>query len=141
MTRPARTRRSSWATAQTTSDGGAEYDANDQAQTELANDKQREVGDPVVVGLLDPRDQAKRERDRHRIVPARLGLQRARDPSTDVRKAKRGEHRRSIGRGNDRAQQGRLQPREVEQRRAATAVSSALTTTPTVLSSAAGTAT
>ena len=46
-----------------------------EAQAELANDEQREISEPIVVRLLDPRDQAKRERDRHRIIPARLGLQ------------------------------------------------------------------
>ena len=101
-----------------------------------------EIVDAVACGALDPGDQAERERDRHRIVAARLGLERAREPAADVREAQRREHRGGVRRRDDGAEQERLEPREVEQRlRGERRSRSALTTTPTVLRSAAGTAT
>ena len=66
--------------------------------------------------MLDPADQADRERNRHRVVAARLGLERACEPARDVREAERREHRGGIGRRDDRPQQERFEPREVEER-------------------------
>ena len=114
---------------------------DEEAEPELADDEEHEILDAVRVRALDPGDQAERERDRHRVVAARLRLERSREPAADVREAKRREHGGGVGRRDDSAEKDRLEPREVEQRCAATPTSSAVTTTPTVLSIAAGAAT
>jgi hypothetical protein len=94
---------------------GAEPDTDDEPQPELAPHEQRQVHDPVAARALDPLDQADRERDRHRVVAARLGLERARDPPADVGEAQGREDRRRVGGGDDGAEQHRLQPGEVEE--------------------------
>ena len=94
---------------------GAEHDADDEAEGELANDVEHEVREPER-RIVDPGDEADRERDRDRVVQARLGLQRARDPLPDVREPERREDRGRVGRGDDRPEEHRLEPREVEQR-------------------------
>ena len=101
--------------AKTQAATSAERDADDEAEAELLHDEQQQVVEPVVVRLLDPRDQAERERDRHRVVAARLGLERAREPAADVREAERREDRGGVGRGDDGAEQDRLEPGEVEE--------------------------
>ena len=87
-------------------------------EADLLDDEDDEVVDAVGVGPLDPRDEPERERDRHRVVAARLGLERAREPAADVREAKRREDGRRVGRRDDRAEQERLEPGEVEAARA-----------------------
>ena len=92
------------------------HDADEEADAELLHDEQREVLEPVGVRLLDPGDQPEGERDRHRVVPAGLRLERPRDPAADVRRAERREDGSRVGRGDDRAEQERLEPGDVEQR-------------------------
>ena len=93
----------------------AERDADHEAETQLLDHEQEQVVDAVVVWLFDPRDQAERERDRHRVVSSRLGLERACEPATDVREAKRREDGRGVGGRDDGPEQHGLQPREVEE--------------------------
>ena len=93
----------------------AEPDPDHQAEAELAEEQQREIGDPVV-RLLDPVDQADRQRDRHRVVAAGLRLERAGQATLDAGEAQRREDRRGVGRGHDRAEEDRLEPGKVEQR-------------------------
>ena len=110
-----------------------------ESEPDLADDEHAS-SQAVRVGVLDPGDQPESERDRHRVVAARLASS-VRATATDVREAQRREHRSRIGRRDDCPEQKRLEPREVEEPRAATPVRSAVTRTPTVLSSAAGAAT
>ena len=93
-----------------------EDDSDHEAEPELADDEQDEVGEPFGVGALDPCDQPERERDRHRVVPAGLGLERTREPAPDLGEAQRREDRRRVGGRDDRTEQERLEPRQVEQR-------------------------
>ena len=96
---------------------GAEDDADDKADPDLAHDLECEVGGAVRAGLvLDPGDQPDRQRDRHRVVAAGLGLERARQPPADLGRAQRREDGRRVGRGDHRAEQERLEPGEREQR-------------------------
>ncbi len=67
------------------------------------------------VGLVNPLDQPDRERDRHRVVPAGLGLERPREPPPDVREPERREDRCGVGRGDDGAEQDGFQPGQVEE--------------------------
>ncbi len=85
-------------------------------EPELAQDEQREVLEPGRVGTLDPGDEADRERDRHRVVPAGLGLERARESAADLREAQGCEHRCGVGGRDHRTEKERLEPREVEER-------------------------
>ena len=87
-----------------------------ESEAELADDEQDELVEAVGVRALDPGDQADRERDRHRVVPARLGLERASETAADLREAEGREHGRGVGGRDDGAEQERLEPGEVEQR-------------------------
>jgi hypothetical protein len=89
--------------------------ADEQSEADLACDQQKKIADSVLVRPFDPRDQAQRERDRHRVIAARLGLERPRDATADVRESQGREHRGGVGRSDDRPQQDRLKPGEVEQ--------------------------
>ena len=93
-----------------------EDDSDHEAEPELADDEQDEIAEPFGVGALDPGDQPERERDRHRVVAAGLGLERAREPAPDLGEAQRREDRRRVGGRDDRAEQERLEPRQVEER-------------------------
>ena len=64
----------------------------------------------AVARLVDPRDQPDRERDRDRVVAARLGLERPGDAPREARVPERREHGGRIGRRHDRAEQQRLLP-------------------------------
>ena len=92
-----------------------EHDADDEAETELSDDEQHELVEPLRFGAFDPRDQADRQRDGHRVVAARLGFERPREPAPDLREAERREHRCGVGRRHYRAEQDRLEPRQVEE--------------------------
>ena len=85
----------------------AERDADQEPEPELADEQDGEVLD-AVAGLLDPRDQPGRQRDGHRVVGARLGVQQRREPPTQRREAQRREHGRRVGRADDGAEQERL---------------------------------
>ena len=95
---------------------GAERDADEEPEPELPHDLEQQVGCAVAAGTLDPRDQPDRERDRHRVVAARLGFERARETASDLREAQRREDGGGVRRGDDGAEQERLEPRDVEQR-------------------------
>ncbi len=58
----------------------AQADSDDQAEPDLSDDERDHVLDAVARGVLDPRDQSEGQCDRHRVVTARLGLQRAGKP-------------------------------------------------------------
>ena len=88
----------------------SEGSAHEQAEAELLDDQQREVVEAVVARPLDPGDQADRERDRHRVVAARLGFERAGERAADVGEAQRREDGGCIGGGDDRAEQDGLEP-------------------------------
>ena len=92
-----------------------EDDADHETERDLTDDEQDELVESVRLGALDPGDQTERERDRHRVVAARLGLERAREPAPDVREAQRREDRRGVGGRDDGAEQDRLEPGEVEE--------------------------
>jgi hypothetical protein len=57
-----------------------ERHADQQAEAELADEQHRQVAEPVA-DVLDPRDQAERQRNRRWIVRARLRRQQRRDPT------------------------------------------------------------
>ena len=88
----------------------SEHDADEEAEADLAHDEQDEVVDAVRARVLDPRDQAKRERDRHRVVAAGLRLESSGEPAAHPGFPKRGEHGSRIRRGDDGAEQNRLEP-------------------------------
>ena len=90
-------------------------DSDRESEAELPDDEQGEIGKAVAARALDPRNQSERECDRHRVVAARFGLQRARKATPYVRETKRREHRCGICRCNDSAEEDSLEPREVEQ--------------------------
>ena len=85
-----------------------------EADTELLDDERVRSSKPYD-GLLDPRDEADGERDRHRVVAARLGLERSGEAAADVRVAQRREDRRGIGGRDDGAEEQR--PRATRGRR------------------------
>jgi len=58
--------------------------------------------------MLDPGDQTERERDRHRVVAARLGFECAREPPADVREPQRRKDGCRVGRRDDGADEDRL---------------------------------
>jgi hypothetical protein len=95
--------------------GRPERDADQQPEADLLDDEDQEVVDPVRVRLLDPGDQAERQRDSHRVVAARLGLERACQRAPDVRGAEGCEDRRRVGRCDDGAEKHRFQPGEIEE--------------------------
>ena len=96
---------------------GAEDDADDEADPDLAHDFECEVCGAVRAGLvLDPGDQPDRQGDRHRVVAAGLGLERARQAPADLGRAQRREDGGRVGRGDHGAEQERLEPGEREQR-------------------------
>ena len=65
--------------------------------------------------VVDPVDEAERERDRDRVVEARLALERPGEATPHVRVAERREDCRRVGRRDDAAEQDRLGPVEVEE--------------------------
>ena len=69
----------------------------------------------MCVGVLDPRDQPERQRDRHRVVASRLRLEGARDAAPDVREAEGREHGGRVGGRDDGPEESCLEPREVEE--------------------------
>ena len=93
----------------------AEHDPDDETEDELSDDEQKQVRESEA-RLLDPVDEADRQRDRDGVVAAGLGLERARDAPADVRVPERREHGGRVGRRDDGAEQHRLEPREVEER-------------------------
>ena len=96
--------------------------------------------EPVGLGPLDPRDEAEGKRDRHRIVSG-LGLERTRGAPTDVRVAESSRRQPPRRWRRRRPRAGWPQPREVEEELRGAPVRIAVTTIPTVLSSAAETTT
>ena len=92
----------------------AEHDADREPDAQLAEDEQHQVAE-AVVRVLDPGDQPDRERDGHRVVAAGLGLERAREPPANMREPQSREHGCRVRRGDDRAEQDRLQPRQIEE--------------------------
>ena len=95
--------------------GSAEHGADEQPETELLDDQQREVVEAIAVRLLDPRDQSERQRDSHRVVAARLRFERAGQRAADVRAPERREDRGRVGGRDDGAEKDRPQPGEVEE--------------------------
>ena len=91
-------------------------DADQEPETDLADDEEGEIVEPVRLWLLDPRDQAQGQRDGHRIVATRLRLERACETTPDVREPERGEHGCGIGGRHHRTEEERLEPREIEER-------------------------
>lgn len=64
---------------------------------------------------LNPVDQPHHEQHRHRVVEARFAFQGAGDALVQARVAEEAEDRRTIGGGDDRAQQHPLQQRQTEE--------------------------
>jgi hypothetical protein len=75
----------------------AQGNADEQPESDLADDKDNEIVDAVVVRSLDPCDQPQRERDRHRIVAAGLGFKGPGKPPANVRKPQRRKDGGGIG--------------------------------------------
>ena len=82
----------------------------------LLEEQHDHVGE-AVVGLLDPLDEADHQQDRHRIVEARLGLERPGEAAPQRRGAQQGEDRRAVRDRQDRPEQEPLERREPEQPR------------------------
>ena len=89
--------------------------------------------DAPVVDQLDERD---RQEDRHRIVDAGLHLQHRAHAvaQMDAADAEQEEHRRRIGRADDRAEQEGLQPGQAEDEPRRDADEPVVSTTPSVAS-------
>jgi hypothetical protein len=85
----------------------AEDDTDHQPETQLAYNQQGEITGPVV-RLLDPVDQADRQRDRHRVVAAGLRFERSSETPSDAGETERREHRCRVRRRDNRAEQYRL---------------------------------
>ena len=85
-------------------------ETDDRTETSLAQQQQQRV-DPTRVGL-DPGDERQRQEDSHRIVQARLHLQRRRYPLVEPNPglAQHREHGGSVGRADDRAEQQAVAP-------------------------------
>jgi hypothetical protein len=94
---------------------GAEHGPDDQPEAQLLDDEEREVVEAVRVRPLDPRDQAEGERYGHRVVAAGLRLERAGERPPDVGEAERREDGCGVGGSDDCSEQGRLEPRQVEE--------------------------
>ena len=92
----------------------AECDPDHEAEAELTRKERRHVA-RAVAAVLDPGDEAERERDGGRVVQSRLGGKERREPAPKPREAERREDGSRIGRADDGAEQKRLRPREVEQ--------------------------
>jgi hypothetical protein len=92
----------------------AHREAGREADAELHHEQEGHVGGPVA-GLLDPLDEADHEQHRHRVVQARLPLERARDGPAQGRAAQQREDRGAVRGRDDRAEQKSLERAQVEQ--------------------------
>ena len=95
--------------------GEREDYADQETQRELTYDEQDELVESGRLGALDPGDQTERQGDRHRIVAARLGFERAREPAPDLREAQGREDGRCVRGRDDGSEQDGFQPGEVEE--------------------------
>ena len=95
--------------------GEREDHADQETQRELTYDEQDELVESGRLGALDPGDQTERQRDRHRIVAARLGFERAREPAPDLREAQGREDGRCVRGRDDGSEQDGFEPGEVEE--------------------------
>ncbi len=94
----------------------ADRQARDRAEAHLAHEQEPEV-EHAVGRVLQPLDEADDEEHGDGVVEARLALEREREPPPQRGALQQGEHRRAVGRGEDRAEEQPLERREVEQER------------------------
>ena len=95
---------------------GSDQQPDEQADPELADEQQGEVGRRRS-RLGQQVDEAEDQQDRHRVIQAGLALERLRELARQRRAAQQREDRRAVGRGQDRSEQQPLLGREAEQRR------------------------
>ena len=84
-----------------------EQDADHEPDPELPHEQEEEVVEPEG-RVLDPLDQADRERDRGRVVEAGLALERAGEAAPDLGVAQGREDGGGVGRRDDAAEEDRL---------------------------------
>ena len=92
----------------------ADHEARHEAEPELLDEGEGEA-DGAVIRLRQPFDESDRQRDRHRVVRPRLGLQDAGETAAQRGEAERREDGGGVGRADDGAEQERLRRREVEE--------------------------